>query len=781
MNSPDSQHPTPRIDSDAAATRLFAGLMSSDDGASDTPPAQIDGYRLLARAGAGGQGTTWVGDRIDAEGRATMRVAVKFLRYSTRGFPRQFWSELQALHELRLDCLARVVDSGIGAGHPWIAFEYVDGDDLVEFERRASQDEVLEVIARTAEAVARIHDGGFVHRDIKPTNVVIRKSDGAPVLIDFGLACPIGSATTVGSVVGTAEFMSPEQARGEPSTPWSDQWSLAATAYLMLTGETPHRVRATSAAQFECARTQPARPAHEVLPSMRAPVAAVLDRALSRTPSQRFADCRAFASALRDAHRGVMPPRPGRPRGAMLTAFAAVPIVAAGIYLLWPTGGGARPLIAGDYPDSSFGWSIAILGDFDSDGLDEVAIGAPTAPARGHSPWFEHGGEISIVNGRDIAAFARGESPDFAPHIVSGGRVHARVGRAVSPAGDLDGDGLPEFSTVAASSGPDGEGFSGITVIRGDRRFAEPGRTDLVAHPTREIALAMRKGPACGIAAADCDKDGLSDLVCGAMHVDGERHGQLVVVHGSIGFFAEDTRSTVVESPAGLAGLGCAVATARGEGRRFVIASAPVGRTELGMRGSVAIYDADTLCTAGARPLRIVTGGRDDEWFGFALDADVRGGALALAVGAPGIARGRDDSGRGYVLSIPFGELDGREDPLDVDAPEGGKFVRSRIVGVPSGLVGSGELAAHSVALFDTSSAVGSPRATVRSVRSGAVRIARGASVETIAEGARGDEFGWAVARWKSEDSAVLLIGAPRSMHSAFARSGAVWGRVIPR
>jgi len=69
----------------------------------------------------------------------------------------------------------------------------------------------------------------------------------------------------------------------------------------------------------------------------------------------------------------------------------------------------------------------------------------------------------------------------------------------------------------------------------------------------------------------------------------------------------------------------------------------------------------------------------------------------------------------------------------------------------------------------------------VRGVRSGAVRVARGASVETIAEGARGDEFGWAVARWKSQESTVLLIGAPRSTHSAFARSGAVWGRVIPR
>ena len=95
--------------------------------------------------------------------------------------------------------------------------------------------------------------------------------------------------------------------------------------------------------------------------------------------------------------------------------------------------------------------------------------------------------------------------------------------------------------------------------------------------------------------------------------------------------------------------------------------------------------------------------------------------------------------------------------------------------------MGSGELAGHSVALFDTAAAVGAPRATVRGMRSGAVRVAREASMETIAEGAQGDDFGWAVARWKSQDSSVLLIGAPFADALGMPRSGGVHAIAFPR
>lgn len=784
MNSPDPSTPAPKIDTEAAASRLFAVLTADGSTASNEPPAAIAGYRLDAQTGAGGQGATWVGDKLDAEGRAIMRVAVKFMRYSASGFPRQYWSELETLAAMRLDCLARIVDSGIANGHPWIAFEYIDGLDLAEFEGKATADEIVETIARSAEALARVHDAGFVHRDIKPTNIIMRASDRAPILIDFGLACPSGSPALPGAIVGTPEFMSPEQASGERASAAGDQWSLAATALLMLTGEPPHPVLASSAEQFECARKQVARRANEIAPALPAPLAAVLDRALARDPKQRFADCRAFARALRDAQRGVMPPRARRPRVLQAVTLAAVALsAAAGAAIYWsrPKEIPARLLLAGDYPDIALGASLAVLGDFDADGLDEVAVGAPFSPGRGHQPWIELGGEIFIVNGRDIAAFARGESPVISPHIVSGHRTHAQIGKSVSAAGDMDGDALPEFSVVHSATGADGNEFAGVTIVRGDKRFASPGRTDLSNHPTREIALAMRKGPFSSVAASDCDSDGLRDLVCGAVHSDDARHGQLVVAHGAHNFFTGELRTSTVESPDHLAGLGCAVVSAEGAGRRFIIASAPIGRHELGMRGSVAVYDAGVLCMPGARPLRIITGGRENEWFGFALSAEIHDGALVLAIGAPGIARYTDDSGRACLLSIPLGELDGRELALDVDQPEGERFVQSRALGVPSARVGSGELAGHAVALVNDSWAVASPRASMHGARPGVIRIGEVRISATPSAGVDGDEFGWAVARWKSLDSTVLLIGAPRSTRSDFSRSGAVWASVITR
>jgi len=117
--------------------------MDAPEQAPESPPPQIDGYRIIGRAGAGGQGTTWIAETLKPSAPGA-KVAIKVLRYSARGFPRQYWTELEALANLRLPCLPRVVDSGIAGGHPWIATEYIDGIDLVEFERGRSREAIVD-------------------------------------------------------------------------------------------------------------------------------------------------------------------------------------------------------------------------------------------------------------------------------------------------------------------------------------------------------------------------------------------------------------------------------------------------------------------------------------------------------------------------------------------------------------------------------------------------------------------------------------------------------------
>jgi hypothetical protein len=188
------------------------------------------------------------------------------------------------------------------------------------------------------------------------------------------------------------------------------------------------------------------------------------------------------------------------------------------------------------------------------------------------------------------------------------------------------------------------------------------------------------------------------------------------------------------------------------------------------MRGNVAIYELDKIGTESVSPLRIVTGGRDNEWFGYALAAELQDDALELVVDALGIARASDDSGRAYRLSIPLAELDGRADAIDVDTPAGNGFVRARLAGQPSGATGSGELLGQSVALAGMNWAVGAPRADDPAPNTGAVMLFSKDGGSTLDEGLHHAEFGRSLACWRHRDSSVLLIASPAPTPGALPR-----------
>jgi outer membrane protein assembly factor BamB len=203
-------------------------------------PRVIGEFRLHARLGAGGMGRVYLAS--SPGGRA---VAVKVIHaYLARdaAFIGRFRREVATAQAVNGAYTAPVVAAGPDDDPPWLATAYVAGPSLQEAVAETGplpEDAVLKLAAGLAEALHVIHNGGLVHRDLKPDNVLL--ADDGPRVIDFGIARALDSTemTLAGSVLGTPSFMSPEQAQGQPTGPASDMFSLGSVVYFAATGTGP--------------------------------------------------------------------------------------------------------------------------------------------------------------------------------------------------------------------------------------------------------------------------------------------------------------------------------------------------------------------------------------------------------------------------------------------------------------------------------------------------------------------------------------------------------------
>ncbi|MEU6088378.1 serine/threonine-protein kinase [Streptomyces sp. NPDC047085] len=214
-------------------------------------PAHIGPYRLLSRLGAGGMGRVYLAREADAGPGATT-VAVKLIRTDPDAeqeeFRRRFTREVAAARRVSGAWTARVLDADTDAEQPWVATEYVPGPTLravVRGDFGPLPSASAHVLAnRLAQALDAIHGAGLVHRDLKPSNILLTV-DG-PRVIDFGVAHALDATadstlTRTGTLVGTPEFMSPEQIRGARVTPAGDVFSLGSVLAYAATGRSPFR------------------------------------------------------------------------------------------------------------------------------------------------------------------------------------------------------------------------------------------------------------------------------------------------------------------------------------------------------------------------------------------------------------------------------------------------------------------------------------------------------------------------------------------------------------
>ena len=268
-----------------------------------------DRYEITAPIAVGGMGEVWrARDRV-----LDRTVAAKVLRseyMSDPSFLARFRNEARHTAALTHPNIASVYDYGEtmdDTGTQQLAFlvmEFVEGHPLVTIlhdEHRLPADWTLHVLGQSADGLSAAHRAGVVHRDIKPGNLIVRP-DGVVKLTDFGIAQARDAAplTRTGMVVGTAQYLSPEQAQGLEVTAASDVYSLGVVAYECLSGERPF----DGASQVAIALAHINRPPPPLPADVPPAVRLLVERALAKDPADRFPDGGAFAEAIRRVASG---------------------------------------------------------------------------------------------------------------------------------------------------------------------------------------------------------------------------------------------------------------------------------------------------------------------------------------------------------------------------------------------------------------------------------------------------------------------------------------------
>ena len=275
----------------------------------ETPEARFaddaQRYRLDTRIATGGMGEVWRGTDTNL-GR---EVAVKILKdeyADDPSFRARFEVEAQHAGALHHQNIATVYDYGAGPERPYLVMELVDGQPLSALlrpETPMDPDAVRELLTQAADGLAAAHAAGIVHRDVKPANLLVTPDRHVKVT-DFGIARAAEGMglTQTGEVMGTPQYLSPEQAQGQTATPASDVYSLGVVAFECLAGHRPFRADTAVATALAHLRE----PVPELPDSVPADLAAVVRRAMAKLPQDRFADGAALAAALRDPRTAAM-------------------------------------------------------------------------------------------------------------------------------------------------------------------------------------------------------------------------------------------------------------------------------------------------------------------------------------------------------------------------------------------------------------------------------------------------------------------------------------------
>ncbi len=288
---------------------------------------QLSGrYRLESKLGSGGMSTVYLATD-ETLGR---QVAIKVMHREISDQPDQlerFRREARAVASLSHPNLVAVIDAGEDGGHPYIVFEYVPGETLkkkIDEQTRLGLDEATAYAIEVGRGLACAHASKLIHRDVKPQNVLI-DAEGRAKITDFGIArsLEVHGLTATGRVLGTTDYVSPEQAMGQEVDPRTDVYSLGVLLYEMLTGDVPfHAETQVGVAMKHVNEAIPN--VQKARPEVSSALAAALERATAKEPKDRYHDMNFFLADLEGALE-VEVSRAGHSTGEATTVLDSVP------------------------------------------------------------------------------------------------------------------------------------------------------------------------------------------------------------------------------------------------------------------------------------------------------------------------------------------------------------------------------------------------------------------------------------------------------------------------
>jgi serine/threonine-protein kinase len=267
-------------------------------------PAQIGRYRILGLLGKGAMGTVYRGRDESLE--RDVAVKVMSLGQADEDARHRFLREGKAAGRLQHPNIVTIFELGEHEGQPFMALELLEGMDLqraIEAGMRPDPKFTLPIVLHLLAGLGHAHEHGIVHRDVKPSNVFLPRGRPAKIM-DFGVARLAGGQTTAGTVIGTPNYMSPEQARGGTLDGRSDLFSAGLILFELVTGDKAYEADSVVALLFKIVQEDPdfeRIPKGEPWKRLRA----VLRRSLQKKPEDRYPDARAMAADLEQALRDL--------------------------------------------------------------------------------------------------------------------------------------------------------------------------------------------------------------------------------------------------------------------------------------------------------------------------------------------------------------------------------------------------------------------------------------------------------------------------------------------